>query len=100
MCVRIKQLDAGVKKWMVDEMHALLISHNAPPIDVPAIMNCSRYRDPLVCKMRMEGNRHIKEVGSQLVSKFIYESRKNDRLYPSFICYLRELLLLNATLKY
>ena len=70
MCVRIKLLNADVRKWMIDEMHALLIAHNAPPIDVPAIMNCSSYRDPLVCKMRMEGNRNIRDVKFYLLYFF------------------------------
>lgn len=62
LCIQIKRIGVEEKKWMLDELHALLLSHNAPPIDVPMILNCSRYQDATVCKMRIDGNRNMKEV--------------------------------------
>jgi len=72
LCIQIKRIDVEEKKWMLDELHALLLSHNAPPIDVPMILNCSRYQDATVCKMRIDGNRNMKEaVLSSSLADFI-----------------------------
>lgn len=66
MCIRIQSLTTEEKKWMLDNLHALLLSHNAPPIDVPVILNCSRYRDPSACKLRLGGNQRVREVRNSL----------------------------------
>lgn len=62
MCIRIKQLSVDDKKWMLEHLHKILVSENAPPVDIPLIMNACQYRDPTVCKMKLNGSQAIKEV--------------------------------------
>lgn len=112
MCIRIQSLTTEEKKWMLDNLHALLLSHNAPPIDVPVILNCSRYRDPSACKLRLGGNQRVREmVLSSTLSSFIngiplallkqYEFeeqyiRRGDQM--TFSPFLRSLALLGCSL--
>ena len=81
-CIRIKLIVHEEKRWMLNQLHLLLLSPNAPPINVPLIFNSSSIPDASVCKLRINGNQHVQEV--RLASLFnIFPLHKNDLLYRS-----------------
>ena len=64
MCIRIKLMPCEEKKWMLDHLHKILLSPNSHPLDVPRIMGTSRFRDPTVCKVKINGSQAVKDVSS------------------------------------
>jgi hypothetical protein len=69
-CIRIKLISYDEKKWMLNQLHLLLLSPNAPPVNVPLIFNSSAMQDISVCKLRVNGNQAIQEVNFVFVSFF------------------------------
>nr|XP_047123873.1 E3 ubiquitin-protein ligase HERC2 isoform X1 [Hydra vulgaris]XP_047123877.1 E3 ubiquitin-protein ligase HERC2 isoform X2 [Hydra vulgaris] len=71
-CITLKSANTKEKIWMLSKLHFLLLSHNAPPVDIPMIFNCSQTQSTFLCKVRHNGNQHIKEAVSQSpLSEFI-----------------------------
>ena len=78
MCIRIKLVNSADKKWMLDHLHKMLISPNSHPVDIPRIMGTSRFRDPTVCKVKMNGAQSVKDVSLFSICLF---------LWPLFQCF-------------
>ena len=64
-CITLKLVDTKDKIWMFSKLHALLLSHNAPPVDIPMIFNCSQTQSTFACKLRHNGNQQNKEVATR-----------------------------------